>query len=159
MERPGVETESDALKSRSVDRMTLMMKENMFSFAVLLPSVAEKGNGESESSEIHDHVIGFIGITKPPGIFYIFDQQHWGKGYATETLRNFLRTYWDAYPDGLIGAAEDVQDCLEADVAHGNIASENVLKKHGFVYVRDDIMKRPDREVPTRVFRLTRPKP
>ena len=159
--RPGVETEIDALKSYSVKRVELMMKENMLSFAVVLVNPTQEGqsNGLSPSAaQRHELVIGFIGITSPPSLFYIFDEKFWGNGYATEALRAFLQTYWERYPDGFIGGSDDVKGkYLEASVAHGNTGSESVVRKCGFVLVGEDTMHGNGRSAPTKVYRLLRP--
>jgi len=128
--RPGVETEEDALKSYSVKRMELMMKEDMLSFTIELSTPDSVSTSEHG---VQGSVIGFIGITSPPEIFYIFDEQYWGKGYATEALRAFLDTYWATYPTGLPGVSNEIRHHLEAHVHEGNIASEKILAKMGFL--------------------------
>ena len=156
-----METEKDALKSYSVTRVELMMKENMFSFAILLANPTQQGQSNGilpSAAQRHEPVIGFIGITSPPSLFYIFDEKYWGNGYATEALRAFLQTYWERYPDGLIDGPDDVKgQYLEASVAHGNAGSENVVKKCGFVLVGEDTMHGNGRSAPTKLYRLLRP--
>ncbi len=134
-----------------------MSKEHMFSFAIQLPSTSLEANGDSCGQGNGGPIKGFIGITAPPEIFYIFDEPFWGKGYATEALEAYLKTYWARYPDGLVGVPEETRDYLEADVVAENSGSENVLKKNGFECVRGGIMRGNGREVPTKVFRVMRP--
>ncbi|KAH8900955.1 acyl-CoA N-acyltransferase [Thozetella sp. PMI_491] len=154
---PGVETELDPLKSYSVKRMQLMMKEGLFSFAVELSSdVSELATAPAPSSG-NRPVIGFVGITSPPELFYIFDQEWWGHGYATEALRAFLKSYWENYPGGLGGAEAIGRDYLEAHVAEGNSGSKGVAVKSGFAEAGSAVMTGAGREVPTRVFQVLRP--
>lgn len=121
-----------------------MTEPGKFSFAVELPDGGP--------------VIGFLGITSPPEIFYIFDEAHWGKGYATEALRAFLDAYWTRFPEGLPGVPTEIRDVLEAQVHEGNVASEGILAKCGFVHVGDGVTDAHGRnDVPQKIFRLERP--
>jgi RimJ/RimL family protein N-acetyltransferase len=153
--RPGVEVEKDALKSHSVRRIELMMKEAGFSFAIIVPDP----NHDSSVAEGLEHgtVIGFIGITEPPEVFYILDDTYWGAGYATEALQTFLTTYWNAFPDGLWGMDEWMRDFLEAHIIAGNHGSERVALKCGFVHVADRSTPSHGEERKKKVFRLRRP--
>ncbi|ROW07758.1 hypothetical protein VMCG_03434 [Cytospora schulzeri] len=148
---PGVEKEQDALKSYSVRRIELMMAEDRFSFAIVLP--------DAEPPSEHDIVIGFIGITEPPEVFYMFDDKYWGGGFATEALQSFLETYWKAFPSGLEGVDEETRDVLEAHVHNGNDGSEHVATKCGFLHVSDGSTSSHGRKVGQKIFRLQRPSP
>lgn len=152
--RPGVETELDALKSHSVKRIEVMMAEDRFSFTIVIRDATQ--SSELKSSE-NDIVVGFIGITRPPEVFYIFDEQYWGHGYATEALKAFLEIYWETFPSGFNKADEELRDVLEAHIHYGNDGSERVAVKCGFVHVRDDIETAHGREVGKKIFRLQRP--
>ena len=152
VDRPGVETELDALKSFSVKRMELMMKEHRFSFAVLLKPLESSTDQDSESQ-----AIGFLGITSPPEIFYIFDEKYWGHGYATEGLQAFLKAYWATYPQGLDGVDDQIRDHLEAHVHDGNVQSERILGKCGFVHAGDGTTASHGGTVGMKIYRLDRP--
>jgi RimJ/RimL family protein N-acetyltransferase len=154
-----VETEQDALKSYSIRRIQLMMQENLFSFAVqLLQPLLEMPDSGSPlpTTNSEGPVIGFIGITSPPQIFYIFDQPYWGFGYASETLSAFLDAYWNMFPMGLKDAGGDIRDYLEGHVNAGNVASERVLEKNGFRFVREETTNAHGREVGSRIWQLKR---
>ncbi|KAF3810058.1 hypothetical protein GCG54_00002509 [Colletotrichum gloeosporioides] len=167
---PGVETELAAEKSRSVERIRMMMKTGMFSFAVILPlpfHAPSPASHEKDEEGGKGQVIGFLGITSPPQIFYIFSRGSWGTGYATEALRAFLGEYWGRFPGGLkteagsgsVGVEKDEGgDFLEAHVHDGNVGSENVLRKLGFEVVREEKTMAHGVEVGTQVYRLNRPR-
>ncbi|EQB46564.1 hypothetical protein CGLO_14393 [Colletotrichum gloeosporioides Cg-14] len=165
---PGVETELVAEKSRSVERIRMMMKPGMFSFAVILPlpfHAPSPASHEKDEEGGKGQVIGFLGITSPPQIFYIFSRGSWGTGYATEALRAFLGEYWGRFPGGLkteagsgsVGVEKDEGgDFLEAHVHDGNVGSENVLRKLGFEVVREGKTVAHGVEVRMQVYRLNR---
>lgn len=127
------------------------MEDDRFSFAVVLPATRNSKQAQG------DVVIGFVGITQPPQLFYIFDETHWGSGYATEALRAFLDAYWRNLPTGLKSVNEDHRDYLEAHVHHGNGGSERVAAKCGFVHVADGVTESHGRQVDEKIFRLQRP--
>ncbi|KAL1864118.1 hypothetical protein Daus18300_007898 [Diaporthe australafricana] len=151
---PGVETEKDAVKSYSVRRIELMMKEDGFSFAMVLPNASHESMAETLA---YGPVIGFIGITAPPEVFYILDAEFWGGGYATEALKAFLHTYWNAFPEGLKEMDEWTRDFLETHIIVGNDGSEKVAAKCGFVHVADRSTPSHGEEVEKKIFRLQRP--
>lgn len=139
------------------------MRPGMFSFAVVLPS---PGPCREKDEEGDGEVVGFVGITSPPQIFYIFARASWGMGYATEALTAFLGEYWDRFPGGLKIEAgsgshgvdkDEGGDFLEAHVHDGNVGSENVLRKCGFEVVREGKTMAHGVEVGTQVYRLNRP--
>ncbi|POS77769.1 acetyltransferase [Diaporthe helianthi] len=152
---PGVETEQDALKSYSVRRIELMMKQDGFSFAIVIPDPSH--DFSIAEGLAHSTVVGFIGITEPPEVFYILDERYWGAGYATEALRAFLRTYWNAFPEGLTGTDEWMRDFLETHIIVGNDGSERVAAKCGFVHVADRSTPSHGEEKEKKIFRLQRP--
>ncbi|KUI58339.1 hypothetical protein VP1G_11040 [Cytospora mali] len=153
---PGVETEQEALNSYSLRRTELMMMQDRFSFAVVLP-VAER------ASELEAHkdktVTGFVGITQPTKVFYIFNDKYWGSGFASEALQCFLETYWKTFPSGLKGVDKRDRDHLEAHIYNGNDGSERVATKCGFVHVSDGFTSSHGREVRQKIFSLYRPLP
>ncbi|ROV94823.1 hypothetical protein VPNG_09285 [Cytospora leucostoma] len=152
---PGVENEQEALKSYSVRRIEFMMMEDQFSFAVVLPNQERRPSGSEASKE--ETVIGFVGITQPPEVFYIFDEEYWGHGYATEALQSFLNTYWATFPSGLITMDEKERDHLEAHVHDGNDCSERVATNCGFVHVRNGFSRSHGGEIGNKIYRVQRP--
>lgn len=154
--RPGVEKEQDATKSYSVKRIELMMMEDRFSFAVVLPDAQRPADQGASENNV---VVGFVGITQPPEVFYIFDEKYWGGGFATEALRSFLDTYWRVFPLGLRGVDEEQRGYLEAHVYNGNDGSERVATKCGFVHVDDGFTSSHGEMVGQKIFRLQRPSP
>lgn len=153
--RPAVETEKDALKSHSVRRIELMMKPDGFSFTIIVPD-PDRESSIVEGLE-YGTVIGFIGITAPPEVFYILDDRFWGSGYASEALQAFLDTYWNAFPEGLKGMDEWMRDFLETHIIVGNDGSERVAVKCGFVHVADRSTPSHGEEKEKKIFRLQRP--
>ncbi|KAK0369825.1 hypothetical protein CLIM01_12818 [Colletotrichum limetticola] len=164
---PGVETVVVAEESRrSIERVRLMMKEGGFSFAVMQRNYPtdEHTNKTAEAA-----VIGFIGITSPPQIFYIFQRASWGMGYATEALRAFLGAYWARRrgPDSseVEGGrwygeekGEGLGNVLEAHVHDGNVGSETVLRRCGFEFAWETVTSAHGRDdVRCMVYRIERP--
>jgi RimJ/RimL family protein N-acetyltransferase len=139
------------MKSYSVKRIQAMTEENKFSFAIEIAS-------DSIAADKQGSAMGFVGITRPPEIFYIFDENHWGRGYATEALKAFLVAYWERYPAGLPDSNDVDPNLLEAHVDDGNQASESVLVKCGFVHASDALATSHGRnDVATKIFQLKRP--
>ncbi|KAL8696190.1 MAG: hypothetical protein Q9201_007780 [Fulgogasparrea decipioides] len=85
-------------------------------------------------------VIGVMGGTHLPEIGYIFRPSVWGRGYATEALKGFIKFYWETFPQGHPSIPlADNRGYLEAvtgtaDEAPQASASIAVLKKCGFQY-------------------------
>ncbi|KAK1634276.1 GNAT domain-containing protein [Colletotrichum phormii] len=190
---PGVETVIVAEESRrSIERVRLMMKEGGFSFAVTRNcTIEERIDSNDNDSEcdidrndevVKAKVIGFIGITSPPQIFYIFQRESWGRGYATEVLRAFLGAYWAGRkisgggangPDGRRSPSsspekeaqrvwhgeEELGDVLEAHVHDGNVGSEMVLRRCGFEFAWETVTSAHGRDdVRCMVYRIERPR-
>ncbi len=83
-------------------------------------------------------LVGCVGATITDGsaeIGYWFGQEHWGRGYATESLRRALRVLFVNF--GL--------DLVWASVAPENLASRRVLDKAGFVFDRRQPAEMPAR--------------
>jgi RimJ/RimL family protein N-acetyltransferase len=72
---------------------------------------------------VDGEVIGKLGTWKIPDIGYVIRSDHWGRGYAEEAMRAFLKH---------IFAGRGV-DFLTADVDPRNEASLKLLSRHGFV--------------------------
>ncbi|KAK8045550.1 hypothetical protein PG993_005574 [Apiospora rasikravindrae] len=142
----GVDTEPEAERSHSVVRMQMMMNPGNLAFAITI------GPADDESA------IGFIGITRPPEIFFIFSRVSWGKGYATEALEAFLTTYWSKFPNGLQQMGYEHKDLLQAYVVEENAGSCRVLEKAGFKQIGTAVGKVGDRkDVLERVYEIRRP--
>lgn len=59
----------------------------------------------------------------------MFLPSHWGKGYATETLQGFLKSYYAVLGREVGGK---IVACTDAE----NLGSQGVLRKSGFREVR-----------------------
>ena len=68
-------------------------------------------------------MIGKLGTWKIPEIGFIIRPDHWGRGYAAEAMRAFLKHIFETR--GV--------DLLTADVDPDNAGSLRLLKDHGFV--------------------------
>lgn len=75
---------------------------------------------------------------------YILTKEHWGKGYATEVARHFIQ--W--------GFAHLDNPYFMAMTYKENTASQNVLKKVGFTFDREDIY--PNTDFKSLFFKITR---
>lgn len=154
----GVETEPDAEKSHSVVRMQMMMDPGNFAFAVTPTRAGDGGEVGSGGSGNRTTAIGFIGISKPPAVFFIFGRASWGKGYATEALEAFLAAYWSKFPDGLQKGSPEEKDILQAYVVDENFGSSRVLEKVGFKQIGTALGTIGDRTVVLeRVYEIRRP--
>ncbi|GJC87563.1 hypothetical protein ColLi_10401 [Colletotrichum liriopes] len=172
--RTEVETEPVAEKcEKSLDMMRLLMKEGLMSFVV------DRRPPDDEDEGPYPDTLGFVGITSPPQVTFLFDRAAWGNGYATEALGVFLDHYWEAFPRGLplrktvpqsyteseesefSWDSEDNEEggragnVLEAHVHEGNLAAERVLRKCRFAVARREFASAHGRiDVPVTVFRL-----
>ncbi|CRG83577.1 hypothetical protein PISL3812_00930 [Talaromyces islandicus] len=102
-------------------------------YAILL-----KPDSNSQKNEDYN-MIGVVGThkTEPiPELSYILHPSAWGKGYATEALREYVRHYFQLKPQF---------DQLTAWVDTENAGSIKVLKKCGFV---EEKMKKGDYVIP-----------
>ncbi|KZL78276.1 acetyltransferase [Colletotrichum tofieldiae] len=168
-----VETEPVAEKcEKSLDMMRLLMKEGLMSFTV-------DRRPPDDEDEAYPDTLGFVGITSPPQVTFLFDRAAWGNGYASEALEVFLDYYWYAFPRGLplrktvpqsyteseesefSWDSEDNEEggragnVLEAHVHEGNLAAERVLRKCRFAVARKEFASAHGRiDVPVTVFRL-----
>ncbi|KAK5636454.1 hypothetical protein RRF57_012166 [Xylaria bambusicola] len=95
-------------------------------------------------------LIGLGGVFRPtselgwPEVGYMIRKEHWGKGYATEFLRAYVRDWWglprekaEVFVDGDsleddVGKGESVREMLCAIVEEGNMGSTRVVEKSGF---------------------------
>ena len=78
-----------------------------------------------------------------PEIGYMLRPAVWGRGYAQEALRGFLKFYWETFPQGhpVIPNAEDRTYLMAVtgppDEAPQSAASIAVLKKCGFEFWKE----------------------
>jgi RimJ/RimL family protein N-acetyltransferase len=72
---------------------------------------------------------------------YLFRKEFWGKGFATEFVRRFLRAWWSLERDTrdievdrstVRGNGDTKEEVITASTIAGNSASENVIRKTGF---------------------------
>lgn len=113
------------------------------SFCIEELSGTENDDTERKQSE----VVGLCGGTTLPEIGYIFRPKVWGRGYAQEALKGFIKFYWDTFPDGhpSIPNADDRKYLMAvtgpAGEAPTSDASIAVLKKCGFEYWKEQMEK------------------
>jgi ribosomal-protein-alanine N-acetyltransferase len=73
-------------------------------------------------------LFGVVGIGgEPLSVMYFLGVDYWGKGYASEMMAGFLEFCFDTFR----------VPSITAQALNTNIASQRVLKKLGFEYVRD----------------------
>ena len=79
----------------------------------------------------------FITEDNETDLGYRFFQKHWGKGYATESAKAILD-----YGTNILKLKN-----IMAKAAKENVASINVLKKLGMIYLKDDLCAHDPAEV------------
>lgn len=77
------------------------------------------------------------GAHKLPEIGYMFDPLEWGRGYASEAVKGFLKAYWERFPEGFPGLEGQEKNYLTAVTDKINIGSVKVLKRNGFEYWKE----------------------
>ena len=90
-------------------------------------------------------IVGTLGshIAEPPEVGYMFRKDAWGKGYATEGLRAWLKVYWS-----LPRKEVDVDD----ETPGSERQNQKVLQKCGFVESGFEMV--PDNRDPDKQVRL-----
>ena len=90
------------------------------------------------SEEDKNSVVGLCGVHNAPEIGYAFHPSVWGKGVATEAIRGLIKAYLEVFPSGhpALEGAERRYLVAYTDPWNGN--SENVLKKNGFEFWREE---------------------
>lgn len=111
-----------------------------------------------------DQVIGLTGAHTIPELGYTFHPSSWDKGYGTESLKAWIKWYWNKFPDGHPTLDEEENQYLKALTGKENEASMNVMKKCGFKWYAEKELSEEDkapREKGMRVvlqeFRVQRP--
>ncbi|KIV84452.1 hypothetical protein PV11_00228 [Exophiala sideris] len=118
----------------------------------LPPNDATTFNFAVEELSSPGKAIGVLGchIPEPPEVGYMFVEEVWGRGYATEALQAWLQAYWHL-PRNEVALEEDwpqaqeVDESLEvvrADTDADNIASGRILAKCGFIKVGETMIER-----------------
>lgn len=92
--------------------------DNNWNFAVVLDS----------SPNTHPQVIGLMGAVRAPEIGYMFNSEHWGKGYATEALRAFMPLFFAHYNGEEAEKFEYAVALTDTEL----VSSQHVLLKAGF---------------------------
>ena len=102
-------------------------------FAARWRSVLDNRNAPIKTIVVAVEAIGYIAHFRRndlPEVSYELGQPHWGKGFATAALRQFL--------------GEITERPLYARAAKDNAASIRVLQKCGFAIVADDLFTDAD---------------
>lgn len=111
-------------------------------FAILAPATsplyelgaAAAGAASGAGAGTPARLLGLVGVIRlaPPEAGYVVARACRGRGVASEALGLMLRRYW---------AAQPAVPAVEAYIDAGNVASEKVARRAGFV-------PRPERAVP-----------
>ncbi|ABV93207.1 GCN5-related N-acetyltransferase [Dinoroseobacter shibae DFL 12 = DSM 16493] len=126
---PWPEVEAAALIARDTWRGTLG-----FRLAICLPE---------------GRMIGSIGVSRQPHIFYFLDPDSWGRGYAREAVRAFADAVQTRFDLPVLGA----------EVFTDNPASGKVLKACGFARTGQSMATSRARLEPAPVFLYERRQP
>jgi RimJ/RimL family protein N-acetyltransferase len=84
-------------------------------------TIVENPDIRMQTIRFENKIVGSVAhfdIMEETNISYWIDQQHWGKGFATEALKTFIK--------------DSVKRPLFARVAYDNYGSQKVLEKCGF---------------------------
>ncbi|MEM6484886.1 MAG: GNAT family N-acetyltransferase [Pseudomonadota bacterium] len=134
---------SDASVARWIGDGSLITEEESRSWlAVTSSNYLKRGYGMFALEDKLDRTVaGFVGLVHPGGqleaeIKYAFRRSHWGKGLASEVVRATV-----AY-----GAATHGLTKIVATVAPENGASQRVLEKAGFAFVKERVDEHGARE-------------
>lgn len=109
-------------------------------FAILAPATSPlyelgvAGVASETETETSARLIGLVGVIRlaPPEAGYVVAKACQGRGVASEALALMLRRYW---------ANQPAVPAVEAYIDAGNVASEKVARRAGFV-------PQPERTVP-----------
>lgn len=86
--------------------------------------IVENPDMRMQTIRVNNKIVGSVihfDVMEETNISYWIDQQHWGKGFATEGLKAFIKG--------------SVKRPLFARVAYDNYGSQKVLEKCGFISI------------------------
>lgn len=112
---------------------------------IILPQYKNKIGRWAVHLKSTDEFIGWCGLKfiaedNQTDLGYRFYKKYWGKGYATESAKAVME----------YGKKLQLKNII-AKAAKENVASINVIKKLGFVYLKDDMCAHDPAEVYTTV--------
>lgn len=144
----------DVMKWTGQGRPDANMDETKKAMSLLIPPNGDEGDIYAITLRETGEFMGTVGIRYLSGALgwpemgYMLLKEHWGKGYATELLRAYLKHWWSlpreevatelqVDPRTLSGetAGSVVNERLTAITGGNNDASKKVLTKLGFTLV------------------------
>lgn len=137
-------------------------KRRNYNFVVWSRESAENDSPKSAETEKLSF-IGVLGVISLAGLHgpevgYLFLPEAWGKGYATEALNGFTRTWWELPLDKYTASSNSQgQRKLFAVTSKSNTGSAKVLAKCGWSIAGQGTEKIEDCEVEVLEWILKRP--
>lgn len=140
-------TQPEVMRWTKAGRIDLDLAESEAKLAAFLPPNDSKTHNCAICLKDGGKIIGLGGMHQISGEFgwpelgYMLRRECWGKGFATEFVRGFLRA-WDALPRSEVdlkvkslsvaGEGDVVEERLVASIEEVNARSSNILNKCGF---------------------------